>query len=98
MSASVKTLLIGAAIALAAAIFTLQVARAGEYHHLPFMPFNAYEADVGSVLGDDDRDEIASYTRARAYGSELDAAVSTARGMARDYLDTDLGGLFDDDE
>lgn len=91
MTAPMKTLLVGAALALAVALFTLQAAHAGgRYDGIPFVKFNPYAADTYE-------EEVDYYTsRRRAnYRSDVDEAVSTARGIARQYLDGDLGGVLD---
>jgi len=85
MAASAKTLLVGAAIALAVALFTMQAARAGGYHSVPFLPFNASEP----VFGNNDHDDDAIYRRVPRIAPEIDEAVSTARGIAREFLDGD---------
>lgn len=90
MAASAKTLVVGAAIALAVALFTMQAARAGGYHSVPFMPFNAYEPALGI---DDHDDDAAVYPRMPRIAPEIDGAVSTAHGIAREFLDGD-----DDDD
>lgn len=91
MTAPMKTLLVGAALALAVALFTLQAAHAGGRHHrIPFVTFNPYAADTYE-------EEVEYYRTKRGtrYESEIDEAVSSARSVAREYLDGDLGGVLD---
>ena len=103
MAASAKTLLVGAAIALAVALFTMQAARAGGYHavpSVPFAPFNAY----APAFGDDDHDDdVAILRRVPRIDPDIEGAVATAHGIARELLDGDddydrPGSFFDLDD
>jgi hypothetical protein len=93
MSSTLKTMAIAGTIALAVGLFAAQAAHAGGSHHrIPFMPFDAYAASADAY---DDDTAYYGEERRSGYGSDVDEAVSTARGLARDYLDADLGNVLD---
>lgn len=94
MSSTLKTTLIAGTIALAVGLFAAQAAYAGPRHRLPYMPFDAYAASADAY-----DDDVEYYGRGRTlrsgHGSDVDEAISTARGVARDYLDADIGDVLD---
>jgi hypothetical protein len=93
MSSTIKTAAIAGTIAFAVCLFAVQAAHAGGRHHrIPFMPFDAYAASADAY--DDDTAYYGEDRHAR-YGSDVDDAVSAARGLARDYLDADLDEVLD---